>query len=72
MTSRKRVGERTDPCRTPRLTEKEGEVWQPTLIVEVILQYQSLMRRQAFPETPALRRLRRVGYSTELNADERS
>ena len=31
ITSRKRVGERTHPCRTPRQAVKEGETWRQTL-----------------------------------------
>ena len=70
MTSRKSIGERTEPRRTPRLTAKAGEVVLPTQTDECTSLYQSFMSRQAFPDIPEFFRwLRRTGYSIETGID---
>ena len=53
MTSRKRMGDSTEPCRTPRLIVKEGEVAFPIRTYECMPEYQCLMRRQVICRNPS-------------------
>ena len=52
ITMMNRVGDRTDPCFTPRLTGKHSENWLSSLTTLIDLEYQFFMRRQNLPFTP--------------------
>ena len=70
ITTRNNIGERTDPCRTPRWTRKEWERVPACFTTLFGLVYQRL---QHFPLIPRLNRCeRRVGNSMESKAFSRS